>query len=57
MGIKKFINSLKNFGDTISSAAENVFDEVNKTFDGLDPSKLTPRAGEGNRAEAGRQSL
>ena len=28
MGFKKFINSLKNFGDTISSAAENVFDEV-----------------------------
>ncbi len=27
MGFKKFINSLKNFGDTISSAAENVFDE------------------------------
>jgi len=30
MGIKKFINSLKNFGDTISSAPENVFDEVDK---------------------------
>ena len=42
MGIKKFINSLKNFGDKISSAADNVFDEVNKTFDGLDTSKLTP---------------
>ena len=42
MGFKKFINSLKNFGDTISSAAENVFDEVDKTFDGLDTSKLTP---------------
>ena len=42
MGIKKFIESLKNFGDTISSAAENVFDEVDKTFDGLDTSKLTP---------------
>ena len=42
MGIKKFINSLKNFGDTISSAADGVFDEVNKTFDGLDTSKLTP---------------
>ena len=42
MGIKKFINSLKNFGDTISSAADGVFDEVNKTFDGLDASKLTP---------------
>ena len=33
---------LKNFGDTISSAADGVFDEVNKTFDGLDTSKLTP---------------
>ena len=42
MGFKKFINSLKNFGDTISSAAENVFDEVDKTFDGLDTAKLTP---------------
>ena len=42
MGIKKFINSLKNFGDKISSAADSVFDEVNKTFDGLDTSKLTP---------------
>lgn len=42
MGFKKFINSLKNFGDTISSAADSVFDEVNKTFDGLDTSKLTP---------------
>ena len=42
MGIKKFIETLKNFGDTISSAAENVFDEVDKTFDGLDTSKLTP---------------
>ena len=42
MGFKKFINSLKNFGDTISSAAEGVFDEVDKTFDGLDTSKLTP---------------
>ena len=42
MGIKIFINSLKNFGDTISSAADGVFDEVNKTFDGLDASKLTP---------------
>ena len=42
MGFKKFINSLKNFGDTISSAADGVFDEVNKTFDGLDASKLTP---------------
>ena len=42
MGFKKFINSLKNFGDTISSTAENVFDEVDKTFDGLDTSKLTP---------------
>jgi len=30
MGIKKFINSLKNFGDTISSAADSVFDEVDK---------------------------
>ena len=38
MGIKKFINSLKNFGDTISSTADGVFDE----FDGLDASKLTP---------------
>ncbi len=42
MGIKKFIETLKNFGDTISSTAENVFDEVDKTFDGLDTSKLTP---------------
>ncbi len=42
MGFKKFINSLKNFGDTISSAADSVFNEVNKTFDGLDTSKLTP---------------
>ena len=42
MGIKKFIETLKNLGDTISSAAENVFDEVDKTFDGLDTSKLTP---------------
>ena len=42
MGIKKFIETLRNFGDTISSAAENVFDEVDKTFDGLDTSKLTP---------------
>ena len=42
MGIKKFIETLKNFGDTISSAADGVFDEVNKTFDGLDTSKLTP---------------
>ena len=42
MGFKIFINSLKNFGDTISSAADSVFDEVNKTFDGLDTSKLTP---------------
>jgi hypothetical protein len=42
MGFKNFINSLNNFGDTISAAAENVFDEVDKTFDGLDTSKLTP---------------
>ena len=42
MGIKIFINSLKNFGDTISSAADGMFDEVNKAFDGLDASKLTP---------------
>lgn len=42
MGFKKFINTLKNFGDKISSAADSVFDEVNKTFDGLDTSKLTP---------------
>ena len=42
MGSKKFINSLKNFGDTISSAADGVFDEVDKTVDGLDTSKLTP---------------
>jgi hypothetical protein len=42
MGIKIFIETLKNFGDTISSAADGVFDEVNKTFDGLDTSKLTP---------------
>ena len=41
MGIKKFIETLKNFGDTISSAAEGVFDEVDKTFAGLDTSKLT----------------
>ena len=42
MGIKKFIETLKNFGDTISSTAEGVFDEVDKTFDGLETSKLTP---------------
>ncbi len=42
MGFKKFINSLKNFGDSISSAAESVFDQANKAFDGLDPSQLTP---------------
>lgn len=42
MGFQIFINSLKNFGDTISSAADIVFDEVNKTFNGLDTSKLTP---------------
>ena len=42
MGIKKFIETLKNFGDTISSAAESVFDQANKAFDGLDPSQLTP---------------
>ena len=42
MGFKKYINSLKDFGDTISSAAEIVFDEVDKTFDGLDTSNLTP---------------
>ena len=42
MGFKKFINSMKNFGDSISSAAEGVFDEVDKTFDGLDTYKLTP---------------
>lgn len=42
MGFKKFINSLKNFGDTISSAADGVFDETDKAFDGLDPSQLTP---------------
>ena len=41
MGFKKFINSLKNFGDTIS-AAESVFDQADKAFDGLDPSQLTP---------------
>lgn len=42
MGFKKFINSLKSFGDTISAAADSVFDEVNNSFDGLDTSKLTP---------------
>ena len=42
MRFKKIINSLKTFGDTISSAADSVFDEVHKTFDGLDTSKLTP---------------
>lgn len=42
MCFKKFINSLKNFGDTISSAAESVFDQADKAFDGLDPSQLTP---------------
>lgn len=41
MGFKKFIQSLKQFGDEISSNAESVFDEVNKAFDGLDNSKLT----------------
>ena len=58
MGINKFIETLKNFGDTISSAADGVFDEVNKTFDGLDtrrPGHLQahPRAGKGNREKAG----
>lgn len=42
MGIKKFIETLKQFGGEISSAADSVFDEVNKTFDGLDTTKLTP---------------
>ncbi|MBQ9192473.1 MAG: hypothetical protein IJ156_01985 [Bacteroidales bacterium] len=42
MGFKKFIASLKRFGDGISSAAESVFDEVDKAFDGLDTTKLTP---------------
>ena len=42
MGIKKFIETLKNFGDTISSTAESVFDQADKAFDGLDPSQLTP---------------
>ena len=42
MGIKKFIETLKAFGGEISSAVDGVFDEVNKTFDGLDITKLTP---------------
>ncbi len=42
MGIKKFIETLKQFGGEISSAADSVFDEVNKTFDGLVTTKLTP---------------
>ena len=42
MGIKKFIETLKEFGDGISSAVDGVLDEVNKTFDGLDTTKLTP---------------
>ena len=42
MGIKKFIETLKEFGDEITSAVDGVFDEVNKTFDGLDTTKLTP---------------
>ena len=36
MGFKKFINSLKNFGDTISSAADSVFDEVDKASEKAD---------------------
>ena len=47
MGIKKFIETLKNFGDTISSAVDGVFDEVIKTFEGLDTSKLTPEQEKG----------
>lgn len=42
MGFKKFIQSLKQFGDEITAAADSVFDEVDKTFDGLGTSKLTP---------------
>ena len=42
MGIKKFIETLKEFGEEITSAVDGVFDEVNKTFDGLDTTKLTP---------------
>ena len=42
MGIKKFIETLKEFGDGISSAVDGVLDEVNKTVDGLDTTKLTP---------------
>jgi hypothetical protein len=30
MGIKKFINSLKNFGDTISSAADTFLGQVKR---------------------------
>ena len=42
MGIKKFLETLKEFGEEITSAVDGVFDEVNKTFDGLDTTKLTP---------------
>ena len=42
MGIKKFLETLKEFGDEITSTVDGVFDEVNKTFDGLDTTKLTP---------------
>ena len=42
MGIKKFIETLKEFGDEITSSVNGVLDEVNKTFDGLDTTKLTP---------------
>ncbi|MBO6029681.1 MAG: hypothetical protein J6P75_10845 [Bacteroidales bacterium] len=42
MGFKKFIQSLKQFGDEITANAESVFDEVDKAFDGLDTAKLTP---------------
>ena len=42
MGIKRFLETLKEFGEEITSAVDGVFDEVNKTFDGLDTTKLTP---------------
>ena len=42
MGIKKFMESLKEFGDEITSAADGVFDKFNETFDGLDTAHLSP---------------
>ena len=37
MGFKKFINSLKNFGDTISSAADTFLGEVKRGLILLEP--------------------